>query len=178
MAGQGSTTAVSILRKLPYGLGVCIAAVVLGYAADGGDRFSTENVKVDIGAGYLIPHNYIVNIAPDAEHPELVTMRALWPGLEPLTEENAQLWERRLPERQIHIAILKRPRDSYRELLGFIRNLRALLELDLKPEPSAFGLMRYANGLERRFVPEDTPYRAPGGSPIVFKCNDAADSVR
>ena len=85
-----------MLRKLAYALGVCIGAVTLGYAAAGGDRFSTELVEVDIGAGYLIPRNYIVNIAPDAEDPELVTMRALWPGLEPLTEENTYLWERRI----------------------------------------------------------------------------------
>lgn len=165
-------------RPSAYALGVCIAAATLGYAAEGGSRFSTELVEVDIGAGYLIPHNYIVNIAPDAEDPELVTMRALWPGLEPLTEENAHLWERRIPERQIHMAILERPRDGYSQLLGFIRNFRFFSKRELRPEPSDFGLIRYADGLQRMFVPADTFYRAPDGSPVVFKCNDETDSVK
>lgn len=41
------------MRNLAYALGACIQAVALGYAADGRDRFSTELVEVDIGAGYL-----------------------------------------------------------------------------------------------------------------------------
>jgi hypothetical protein len=97
---------VSILRKLGYALGVYIGAVAVGYAADGGDRFSTELVEIDIGAGCLIPRNYIVRIAPgiDGEGAQHVTMRALWPGLETLPEENAHLWEGRMPERQVHMA--------------------------------------------------------------------------
>jgi hypothetical protein len=45
--------------------GVCTAAIVIGCSAYGGDRFSTEFVRVEIGAGYLIPRNHIVSIAPD-----------------------------------------------------------------------------------------------------------------
>lgn len=158
-----------MLRKLAYALGVCIGAVTLGYAAAGGDRFSTELVEVDIGAGYLIPRNYIVNIAPDAEDPELVTMRALWPGLEPLTEENTYLWERRIPERQIHIAILERPRDGYRALQGAIE-VGALPET---PKPGPFGLSVFQRRLQRMFASADPDHKTPGGEPLVLMCNDA-----
>jgi hypothetical protein len=163
-----------MLRKLAYALGVWIAALTLSNTADSGDRFSTELVKVDIGAGYLIPRNYIVNIAPDAEDPELVTMRALWPGLEPLTEDNQRFWERRMPERQIHIAILERARDGYRALQGAIE-VGALPEA---PEPAPFGLMKYEQGLGRRFVPANQADIEPAGRPVVFKCNDETDSVK
>ena len=157
---------------------IALAASLWHAVPRAGDRFSPDLVEVEIGGGYLIPRNYIVNNAPSAEDPELVTMRALWPGLEPLTEANAHLWERRLAERQIHIAILERPRDGHRQLLGLIRNLRLLLDLELKPEPNDFGLMRYSYRLQRRFVPIETSYRAPDGSPVVLKCNDATESVK
>ena len=92
------------------GLVLVVAAVLLAVCvrAQGGrqdDRFSPEPVEVRIGGSvYAIPRNYLVHVSRNAlakDTDVVVLLRALWPGLESLSPDNAQLWKRRQPERQI-----------------------------------------------------------------------------
>ena len=92
------------------GLVLVVAALLLALCvrAQSGrqdDRFSAESVEVRIGGSvYAIPRNYLVNVSRNAlakDTDVVVLLRALWPGLESLSPDNAQLWKRRQPERQI-----------------------------------------------------------------------------
>jgi hypothetical protein len=103
-----------------------------------------------------------------------VHLRALWPGLEPLTPENAHLWERRLPERQIRIAILQQPEmESYRVLERLIA--RGIFP----PEPVAeqHGLSLFKHRRSRRFASIHEPKLTPSGQPLLFACDDVSEDA-
>ena len=142
------------------------------------DPFATEPVLVELGErGYVIPRNYIQKItylAPGRPL-ERVVMRLLWPGLEPLTQENRHHWKRREPDKQITVHIVRRGRDGYRGLQGGID------EGLFNRHPSAYephGLVMYRWNYYRRFLSTDTDFLTPNGTPLVFTCNDTDDETK
>ncbi len=160
-------------------MGVVVAAalLVLCVRADGGlpgDPFSPEPVEVLIGPSvYAIPRNYLVHVSTDFDgETGSVVMRALWPGLEPLRRDNALLWERRQPERQIHFGLMRRPRDGYRELRG-LAELRKI-----EPEQVEFGLTRYRSHLVEYYAGDEPEHRSPNGSPVALKCFDYPENTK
>ena len=161
------------------GLVLVVAAVLLalGVRAQGGrqdDRFSPEPVEVRIGNSvYAIPRNYLlyVSTAIDGKTANIV-MQALWPGLEPLREDNAHLWDRRRPERQIHFLLMRQARDGYRQLQG-LAELRKI-----EPERVEFGLARYRSHLVEYYAVDDLPRHRPDGKPIALKCFDFPERTK
>lgn len=145
-----------------------------GQSRSSADWFSPEPLEVRInGRLYAIPRNYLVYISSDVYgEPENAVLRALWPGLEPLRPDNVHLWERRLPERQIHIVLLRRPRHGYDMLRGFIQ-LRGA-----RPEAADFGLIRYRSRLEEYYTGDGSESVAPDGSSIVLRCWDYSGRVK
>ena len=143
----------------------------------GDDPFATEPVLVEIGErGYVIPRNYIQKItylAP-GQPQERVVLRVLWPGLEPLTQENRHHWKRREPDRQIKIHIVRRGTD------GFVRLQNAIKHrlVEPMPVPYEFGLRKYQRKINRRFTASDNTVTVPEGNPIVLECNDATKKTK
>ena len=141
------------------------------------DPFATEPVLVELGErGYVIPRNYIQKItylAPGRPL-ERVVMRLLWPGLEPLTQENRHHWKRREPDKQITVHIVRRGTD------GFVR-LQNAIEFELVnpvPENYLHGLNKYHRKLRRLFTPAENNHTTVEGNPLVFKCNDATTRTK
>ena len=161
------------------GLVLVAAAVLLalGVRAQGGrqdDRFSPEPVEVRIGNSvYAISRNYLlyVSTAIDGKTANIV-MRALWPGLEPLREDNAHLWDRRRPERQIHVLLMRQPRDGYRQLRG-LTELRKV-----ETEPFGYRLMRYRSKLIEYYVDAISERQRPNGDPVTINCADYPESTK
>ena len=144
----------------------------------GRDPFATYPFLVELGErGYVIPRNYIQKItylAPGRPL-ERVVMRLLWPGLEPLTQENRHHWKRREPDKQITVHIVRRGRDGYRGLQGGID------EGLFRRHSSAYelhGLVMYRWNYYRRFLSTDTDFLTPNGTPLVFTCNDTDDETK
>jgi hypothetical protein len=170
-------------RRVRVALALALVAapiLLVAIAREGGrspaDWFSPEPLEVRVGGSlYAVPRNYLVHVAENtfSRTPEIVVvLRALWPELEPLRHDNAHFWERRQPERQIHIGLLVPPRDGYGSLQGFVQ-LRGA-----RPEPAGFGLTRYRSGLEEFYVAEGSELRRPDGVPIVLKCPDESEKTR
>ena len=155
------------------GLVLVMAAVLLalGVRAQGGredDRFSPEPVEVRIGGSvYAIPRNYLlyVSTAIDGMTANIV-MRALWPGLEPLRRDNAHLWERRQPERQVRFLLMRQPRDGYKQLQGFKELFKPRREM------AEFGLTRYVSDIYEYYIDESHPALRPDGLPVTLRCYD------
>jgi hypothetical protein len=169
-------------RRIALGLGSFAMALLLAWWLAGAgspqadDRFSTELVRLDIGPSrYAIPRNYIDFVRRDRDgRPTWVQLRALWPGLEPLTPENAHLWERRIPERQIRIAILPEPRvDGYQRL----QNVRKWLGDDYRPQPAGDDLIFFGRGTTRLFLSTVNTVATPNGRPMVLVCNDVPEKT-
>jgi hypothetical protein len=60
-----------------------------------GDEFSACPVAINIGdPGYVIPRNFVSHIAwsQSPDNHQHVVLHALWPGMEPRTEENKREW--------------------------------------------------------------------------------------
>ena len=164
-------------RRSGLVLAVAAALLALGVRAQGGrqdDRFSPEPVEVRIGGSvYAIPRNYLlyVSTAIDGKTANIV-MRALWPGLEPLREDNAHLWDRRRPERQIHFLLMRQARDGYRQLQG-LAELRKI-----ETEPFAYRLTRHRSKLIEYYVGDTFVRRRSDGNPIALSCSDYPDSTK
>ena len=163
------------------GLVLVVAAVLLAVCvrAQGGrqdDRFSPEPVEVRIGGSvYAIPRNYLVHVSRNAlakDTDVVVLLRALWPGLEPLSPDNAQLWKRRQPERQINIGLLIPPRDGYSHIRGLMELRRT------EPEHVEYGLTRYRFLHFDYFASSDPKQREPDGDPITLRCQDFPESTK
>lgn len=170
-------------RRVCVALALALIAapiLLIAIAREGGrapdDWFSPEPLEVRVGGSlYAIPRNYLVHVAQNtfSRTPEIVVvLRALWPGLEPLRRDNAHLWERRRPERQIHIVLMSQARDGYSSLKGFLE-LRGA-----RPEPAGFGLIRYRSGLEELYAGEGAEPRRPDGAPVVLNCPDESEKTR
>lgn len=138
------------------------------------DWFSPEPFEVAVNMSvYAVPGNYLVHVAKDHRGlTDVVTLRALWPGLEPLRRDNAHLWERRQPARHVHIALMSRPRDGYGRLRGSARFRGATAE------SVGHGLTRYRRRLEEYYAAEGSETRAPDGSPIALRCPDQPDETK
>lgn len=134
---------------------------------------------IDAGRGYVIPRAFVVDVAHESDGSfDVALIQVLWPGMEPLTEANRHLWAPELPGRQrIDVLLFGRPRDGFKGLQAMIR----MGWLGSLPEPGPYGLLKYerdnprAQITIRQFVPADTSYLAPKGSPVVINCNDTFD---
>ena len=141
------------------------------------DQFSTEPVEVIIGQrGYLVPRNYLRSVSYDQQDGRDIRakMRALWPGLEPLTQENEHFWERRYPRRQVVMHIVDHGTEGHRRLQNAIKYHL----VDSKPRPGPFGLMQYSGKTHRFFVPSNGAYLTPDGNQLVFACKDAKEQTK
>ena len=156
---------------------VAAVLLVVGVRAQGGrqdDRFSPEPVDVPIGGSvYAIPRNYLVyfSTAIDGKTANIV-MRALWPGLEPLRPDNARLWKRRQPKRQIHFLLMRQPRDGHNQLRG-LAELRKI-----EPERVEYGLTRYHSHLVEYYAGDELERHRPDGQPVALKCFDFPERTK
>ena len=127
-------------------------AVQATEAADGflDDPYSDQPVHVDIGEhGYSVPRNYLSHVRQSSNGlDDRAVLRVLWPDLEPRTKENAWLWQRRHPTRQVRIHIEADGVEGYRQLDNMLNAAsRAGMPFQRVAEPSPYGLLIY----ERRF---------------------------
>lgn len=82
--------------------------------------------------------------------------------------------ERRIPERQIRIAILPEPRiDGYQRL----QNVRKWLGDDYRPQPAGDDLISFGRGTTRLFLSTDDTVATPNGRPMVLVCNDVPEKT-
>jgi hypothetical protein len=138
------------------------------------DPFSPEPVEVRFGGEvYAIPRNYLVYVSKDI-HGETANavLRALWPGLEPLSPDNARLWDRRRPKQQIHFGLMRQPRDGYSQIQG-LAQLRGV-----HSQKADFGLTRFRWHLVEYYAGNDPTARRPDGLPIALRCHDFPDSTK
>ena len=141
------------------------------------DQFSSDPVEINIGErGYQIPKNYLGIVRPsqNAERHERAVLWVLWPGMEPKTEKNAHLWDRRRPKRQIRIHIEASGTETYDKL----QNVISLGLLDPESEDWDHGLLRYAKKSWQFFVVSEGSRLTPRRRPLAFKCNDVRPKTR
>ena len=162
----------ALAAVLLLGAWLCTSKVLM---AD--DKFGSHLVEVNIGdKGYLIPRNYLLNIRYDSDTNEdaVAFMRALWPGLEPLTEDNQDSWKKIDPQRQVIFRIRDHGHEGYRGLQGAIR-ANFVPESPISIE---YDLVQYKRGRHQFFVPQDKNYVTPSGQPLVLDCTIFAAALK
>ena len=146
-----------------------------------GDPFSTEPVQINIGEeGYAVPRNYLSYVRRSTTDGRDMTavLHVLWPGLEPRSPENAHLWQRRHPTRQVRILINDSRVEGYEQLQNALFNAsRSGIPFEKNGEPTSFELLEYLrvtpSGRSSRYLVSDGPaYLTPSGNPIMIDCSD------
>lgn len=174
---------VNRLMSAIFGAALLIGiAVQATEAADGflDDPYSDQPVHVDIGEhGYAIPRNYLSHVRQSYRGRDIIAvLRALWPGLEPRSEENVWLWQRRHPTRQVRIHIEAEGFEGHQRLRNTVQvAARVGRPYQRVAEPSHYGLLIYERRFDdgrvyRHFAVADHHYLTPLGHPVVFQCND------
>lgn len=164
-----------------------------GSYAPPGSPYSTRSVSINIGdPAYLIPRNFISRISWQGfqDNHQHVVLQALWPGMEPRTNENEREWRYyddvgvRVAdwnaEREIRIVLTppgRRASDGYK---GFKNAVRLGL-VDQAPGKEKDGLTPYLGkgGVypTTYYVTESTAYPAPLNTPIVLKCKQTTQGI-
>jgi hypothetical protein len=162
------------------------------YGPPPGTWSSSCPMMINIGnSGYRIPTNFVSHFVWDGsqDNHQHVIMLALWPGMEPRTEENNRQWQYHddagvrvaewNAERQIRITLAG---PGYLASDGYERFQRAFRFGNVVPGgEERYGLIPY---VERTgtfpttfYIAKPTEYRTPQNTPVVLRCQDAAEGI-
>jgi hypothetical protein len=158
-----------------------------------GDWFSTRPVTINIGdPGYVIPRNFVSHIgwSESLDNHQHVALEALWPGMEPRTEENEREWRYyddvgvRVADwnakRQIRIILAPSGYAASDGYKGF-QNAFRFSNVGAAAGKERYGLTPYLKKTGKfsttYHVAESTAYRSPQGTPLVLQCKEATEGI-
>ena len=132
------------------------------------------------GTAYNSPCNYIEGVTYDIKGElQRVRLRALWPGLESLTEENPEWWRRRHPTRQIRFHIERPARNTAQGLRNFQSSDKRTGRIgEIATGP--YGLKVYTNNTnvaDRFYIAPTAARKTPLGDALVLLCPEMSEKT-
>jgi hypothetical protein len=158
-----------------------------------GSWFSTRPVSINIGVpGYVIPRNFVSHIAwrGSRNNHQHVVLHALWPGMEPRTEQNKREW-RYYDEAGVRVAdwnaereiriILTPPGNSASDGYKRFQNASRFSHVGPAPGKGRYDLTPYPRKIGKfsiiYYVADSTTHLSPQNTPIVLKCKEATQGI-